>query len=80
MLRKSARAFRRGDAPENIAKDDQETFDKVLATYERRLARATRESAAQASGLHAETARNVSSSESSSSESSSSEDDSDEDA
>ena len=80
MLRKTARAIRRGDAPENIAKDDQETFDKVLATYERRLARAKRESAAQASGLHAETARNVSSSESSSSESSSSEDDSDEDA
>jgi hypothetical protein len=77
MLRKTARAIRRGCAPGDIAKVDQETFDKVLATYEKRLARAKRERAAQASGLNAETARNVSSSESSSSSESGSSSDED---
>jgi hypothetical protein len=79
MLRKTARAIRRGFAPEDIAKVDQETFDKVQATYERRLARAERERerAAQATGLDAETARNVSSSESSSSSESGSSSDED---
>ena len=67
MLRKTARAIRRGYAQVDIAKLDQKTFDKVLATYERRLARAARERAAQASGVDAETGRNVSSSESDSS-------------
>ena len=62
MLRKTVKAICQGYAPADIAKVDQETYDKVLATYEKSLAKAQRERVAQASCADA-----VSSSSSSSS-------------